>query len=54
MFKNWKTTICGIASVLGGIKIYITTGDISAAMGTIIAGLGLFFAKDYDVTGVNH
>jgi len=51
IFRNWKTTVAGIAAILGGVKIYITTGNINEALTSLIAGMGLLFAKDHDVTG---
>ena len=51
IFKNWKTTVCGVAAILGGVKIFITTGSINDALTSVIAGVGLLFAKDHDITG---
>jgi len=50
--KSWKTTICGIAAILTGVKIIITTGDLSSALASVSVGIGLIFAKDSDVSGV--
>lgn len=52
ILKNWKTTVCGLATVLTGVKTFITTGSVSGAVETIILGLGLIFAKDGDKTGI--
>jgi hypothetical protein len=51
ILRNWKTTITGVAAILSGVKIYISTGNINEALTAIIAGVGLLFAKDHDVTG---
>ena len=51
MFKNWKTTICGIATILYGVKTIITTGDLNTSWHTIVAGVGLLLSKDFNVSG---
>jgi hypothetical protein len=48
--KNWKTTLAGAAGILTGI-VQIVKGDIATGAGTIVASVGLIFAKDHDVTG---
>lgn len=48
--KNWKTTIAGAASLLTGI-VQIIKGDIASGASAIVAGIGLIFAKDNNVTG---
>ena len=50
MFKNWKTTLAGLGAVLTGVAT-VVKGDIVGGVSDIIAGVGLFGAKDYDVTG---
>jgi len=50
MFKNWKTTLAGIASICTGV-VAITNGDIYSGATAIIAGLGLVVGKDFNVTG---
>lgn len=50
MFKNWKTTLAGIGAVITGVAT-VVKGDIVGGVSAIIAGVGLFGAKDYDVTG---
>tara|TARA_R110000868_G_scaffold119499_1_gene317205 strand:+ start:132 stop:299 length:168 start_codon:yes stop_codon:yes gene_type:complete len=52
LIRNWKTTLCGLAAIFSGLKIAITSGDWSATVNYITIGLGLFFAKDGDVTGL--
>lgn len=54
IFKNWKTTFCGIATIFTGVKQIITTGDLAGSINTIMLGIGLIFAKDYNVTGSGH
>lgn len=51
LIKNWKTTIIGISAVFVGIKTILTTGSINEAITSIMAGIGLIFAKDGDQTG---
>ena len=51
IFKNWKTTLCGLATILTGVKTLITTSSVNEAAQTIILGVGLIFAKDSSVTG---
>lgn len=48
--KNWKTTLAGAASLLTGI-VQIIKGDIASGASAIVAGVGLIFAKDNNVTG---
>ena len=52
ILKNWKTTLVGITAILVGVKTFITSGSIQDAYTSIIAGIGLIFAKDNDQTGV--
>lgn len=47
MFKNWKTSLSGIAALIGGIAL-IVRGDISGGVTGILSGLGLISARDYD------
>ena len=51
LFKNWKTTFFGFATIVGGIAA-IVTGDLVTGITTIGAGLGLTAAKDLDQTGL--
>ena len=55
---NWKTTAAGGAAVLGVVVHVlnaVSTGDFSgigaADITSLIAGVGLLFAKDNNVTG---
>lgn len=55
--KSWKTTVMGVLAILGAI-ISAATGlingtviDWTAVMAAILAGIGLIFAKDSQVTG---
>lgn len=51
LFKNWKTTFFGFATIVGGIAA-ILKGDLVTGITTIGAGLGLAAAKDLDQTGI--
>lgn len=51
IFRNWKTTFCGLATIFTGVKNIILTGDIAGSINTIMIGVGLIFAKDYNITG---
>jgi len=50
MFKNWKTSLAGLGTVITGV-IAIVNGDMATGVASIVAGLGLIFAKDSNVTG---
>lgn len=58
-FKNWKTTVAGVATILvavGNAANAVLQGqplDMTSLITTIIAGIGLVFAKDHNVTGGN-
>ncbi len=49
--KNPKTTFTGIAAVLGGLAS-IFSGDYVSGITAIVTGVGLIFAKDFNVTGL--
>ena len=54
--KNWKTTSSGILLIIGAVvgvvfAPVITSVVIMAAATSAITGLGLLFAKDFNVTG---
>lgn len=49
IFKNWKTTLFGLTTLLTGIKLCLT-GNIPEGISAIASGLGLHFAKDIDNT----
>lgn len=57
MLKSWKTTSAGILSIVGAIVtvIYaprpISPEVITGALTAVLAGIGLLFAKDGNVTG---
>jgi hypothetical protein len=54
VLKNWKTSAAGVLMILSGIGALfgIKTGiDPSAAITTIMGGIGLVLAKDGNVTG---
>lgn len=55
---NWKTTVSGILTILGGIAAggkLVLAGQVAEGVGIIItavtAGIGLIVAKDSNVTG---
>lgn len=45
MFKNWKTSLFGLGSILTGIAT-LFKGDAVAGVSAIVTGLGLVVAKD--------
>jgi hypothetical protein len=45
MFKNWKTSLFGLGSIITGLAT-IFKGDPVAGVTAIITGLGLVAAKD--------
>lgn len=56
--KNWKTTVSGILTILGGIAAggkLIIAGQVTEGAGVLLtaitAGVGLIAAKDSNVTG---
>ena len=51
LFKNWKTTFFGFATIIGGVAA-ILKGDLVSGITAIGAGLGLSAAKDFDKTGL--
>lgn len=50
-FRNWKTTLSGVALVVSGVAMYVN-GNTEGAISSILGGIGLIFAKDYSTTGV--
>ena len=55
LFKNWKTTASGIASILVWVldeifKVGLTV-EQKTFITTVVLGVGLFFSKDGNVTG---
>lgn len=47
--KNWKTTLSGMASIIAGISMWVNDPlTINEAIGLVIVGFGLIFAKDGD------
>lgn len=59
MFKNWKTTSTGITMIVAGIVGFyfafkggqVNEGTITGSLTSVLAGIGLLFAKDNNVTG---
>jgi hypothetical protein len=50
MKKNWKTSLLGIGSIITGVAQFVT-GNQAEAIGLIMSGIGLLFAKDHNVSG---
>jgi hypothetical protein len=51
--KNWKTTLSGVVGAAAVVTKVVTGGGIDGEDIAIIASLvGLFFAKDKDISGV--
>jgi hypothetical protein len=57
-FANWKTTTAGLGMIMSGISGVlhwvnpeIPGPDPSTAFASFMAGIGLLFAKDGNVTG---
>lgn len=45
--KNWKTTLTGLAMILGAIVSYLNdTTQIETSVTALIAGIGLLLASD--------
>ncbi len=50
--KNWKTTLAGLAAIIGGISLFVNHPErIEEAFTAVSLGVGLIFAKDKNVTG---
>lgn len=50
IFKNWKTTAVGLATII--IGLLTSKGHLDTQTGTaIVSGIGLILAKDNNVTG---
>ena len=58
MKKSWKTTSAGIGAILAAVGVAITQSgengvssiDWAALIPAVIAAIGLFFARDNNVT----
>jgi len=49
IFKNWKTTVAGLITIV--VSLLTSKGKIDGATATAITmGTGLIFAKDHDNT----
>jgi hypothetical protein len=56
LLANWKTTLAGVVAVAIPIinsQIPFMSTDYAAIATGVVAGLGLIFAKDGNVTGGN-
>jgi len=57
--KNWKTTSTGITMIIAGIvgcyfawkNNQLNEGTVTGSVTSVLAGIGLIFAKDNNVTG---
>jgi hypothetical protein len=49
MFKNWKTSLFGLGSIITGLAT-IFKGDVPMGLTAILTGLGLVSAKDSEKT----
>ena len=49
--KNWKTSLVGLAIIMAGIYVFISTKDWTQSGIAVGVGIGLLFAKDNNVTG---
>ena len=50
--RNWKTTLSGIALIIGAVAMYVNDPTkLNEAIVGVTAGFGLIFAKDGDVSG---
>jgi hypothetical protein len=45
--KNWKTNLAGVGALISGLA-QVFTGHLNEGIGTIIAAIGLFSAKDHN------
>jgi hypothetical protein len=53
--KNWKTTLTGVSSIIGGIALFVNQPDkIQEAIGMVIIGIGFLSAKDHNVSGIQN
>lgn len=45
--KNWKTTLSGSASIIGGIALFVNNPEkIQEAIAMAVVGFGLIFSAD--------
>jgi hypothetical protein len=45
MFKNWKTSLMGLGSLISGVLL-ILKGDVNSGFAALSTGIGLILAKD--------
>lgn len=51
---HWKTTLAGVAALLGAIARSVQTGKVNPEdVATAVAGIGLIFASDADKTSTS-
>ena len=52
--KNWKTTLAGLSSIIGGISLFVNDNSkLTESFTAVSIGIGLLFAKDFNVSGGN-
>lgn len=44
-FRNWKTSLAGLAAVLTGVAA-LANGDFTTGGSSLVGGIGLIFARD--------
>ena len=50
--KSWKTTSTGIVAIVTGVTIYLNDKTkLTEGLTLVLTGIGLLFAKDFNVTG---
>lgn len=57
LFTNWKTSLAGVVAIGAAISQFvmqtsptINWTSLSAAIGTLVTGVGLIVAKDFNVS----
>lgn len=45
MFKNWKTSLMGLGSLISGVLL-VLKGDVNSGFAAVSTGIGLILAKD--------
>jgi len=45
--KNWKTTLSGVALIIGGVSLFVNNPEkVQEAIGMAVMGIGLIFSAD--------
>ena len=60
LLSNWKTTLAGIAAISAAVAQFamqasptVNWTSLTAAIGTLVTGVGLIVAKDFNVSGTS-